>query len=653
MRLRTKILLFYFPLTLLSMGGMTLFAQFGVQHIVEQGVAKRGASVASGAAQDSEMISGFRERNETQLLPLLQTILMQTQALHAIALDSAGQVLAHTNVGERGKVYQDPLTVEALKSPEPLSRRTRSVEDQPVMDVLFPIWDHLRMPDTDEAFLLTGLEKAAGQRRLGTLRIGLPLREELETGDNISSQIFWIITVGSSLVLALILLFTGRILHPIRLLVEASERLGRGEWGGQVDARSGDEIGDLARSFNRMSEDLARTTVSKDFLDSILANMQDALLVTTAEGKILTVNRSAQSLLGYPETDLQKRHIIDLLALDALAHSMTNFEKLVRENTFQNLRGHAVTQTADRVPVLVSASAIADPQNITASFIITVHDISDWEQAEMARQEAEQQLEEQKALSIRSDRLRSLGEMAAGIAHELNQPLVGVRGITEHILLSLERNWDLSHEKLRQRLERIMEQADRMVHIIQHVRLFAREAGKPNFSSVQVNEIVHSVLDLLAVQTRTHGIELGYQLTESLPTVRVNPYSLEEALINLLNNARDAVEEKVAEGKTDGQGRVLVHTNRAEEQDTEYVRIEIEDNGPGIPDEILEQVFDPFFTTKDPEKGTGLGLAISRAIIEEFGGQIRIHTTPGQGTTMAVLLPCESSFADPDSAFAP
>ena len=231
--------------------------------------------------------------------------------------------------------------------------------------------------------------------------------------------------------------------------------------------------------------------------------------------------------------------------------------------------------------------------------------------------------------------------MAAGIAHELNQPLVGVRGLAEHILISLDRNWELTQEKLRQRLERIIEQADRMVHIIQHVRLFAREAGKPDFSSVQVNEVVRSVLDLLAVQTRTHGVELDSQLVEELPTVSANPYSLEEALLNLLNNARDAVEERAAAGTTTAQGRVLVRTGRTAEQDAEHVCIEIEDNGPGIPAEILDQIFDPFFTTKDPEKGTGLGLAISKEIVEEFGGQIRIRTASGQGTTMTILLPCE------------
>ena len=378
MRLRTKILLFYLPLILLSVGAMTLFAQRGVQNIVEQGVAKGGLSVASGAVQNPEMMSGFRERSEPRLLPLLQAILVQTQALHVIALDPAGQVLAHTNVGERGKAYQDPVTVEALQSPDPLSRRTRSVEGQPVMDIVFPIWDRPQMPATDETFLLTGEEEATRQQRLGILRIGLPLHEELQTGDRISRQIFWIITVGSSLVLALILLFTGRVLRPIRLLAEAVERLGRGERGGQVDVRAGDEIGDLARSFNRMSADLTRTTVSKDFLDSILANMHDALLVTTAAGQIRSSNRSVQSLLGYSETALQERRIVDLFALDALDGGTTSFAQLVREDSFQNLRGHAITHTADRVPVLVSASAFADPQSRTEGYIVTAHDITAW-----------------------------------------------------------------------------------------------------------------------------------------------------------------------------------------------------------------------------------------------------------------------------------
>jgi len=261
-------------------------------------------------------------------------------------------------------------------------------------------------------------------------------------------------------------------------------------------------------------------------------------------------------------------------------------------------------------------------------------EIQDRQRAEEAQQVAERELEEQRSLRMRSDRLRSLGEMAAGIAHELNQPLVGVRGLAEHILIGIERSWKLDEETLAERMKRVVEQADRMVHIIEHVRRFAREAGRPELSTVQINEVVTAALDLLRVQFSSHSLQLVTEFGEDLPSVQVNPFSLEEVMINLLTNARDAIEEEAVPG-VDWAGRVLLRTAVADGM----VRVEVVDNGKGILSEDFDQVFEPFFTTKDPDRGTGLGLSISRSIVEEFGGKLTLQSIPGKGTTAIVVLP--------------
>ncbi len=227
--------------------------------------------------------------------------------------------------------------------------------------------------------------------------------------------------------------------------------------------------------------------------------------------------------------------------------------------------------------------------------------------------------------------------MAAGMAHELNQPLVGVRGLAEHTLIGMDRGWDLSEDKIRDRLTRIMEQADRMVHIIEHVRMFAREAGKPQLEPVQINDVVKSGIDMLGTQFRSHGVALDSELAEDLPLVSANPFSLEEVVLNLLNNARDAVETRFKNSLS--AARVLLRTSMENSEKASTVVVEIVDNGVGIPDEILGKVFDPFFTTKAPDEGTGLGMAISRTIVEEIGGAMKIQPTPGEGTTVAISLP--------------
>jgi C4-dicarboxylate-specific signal transduction histidine kinase len=250
-----------------------------------------------------------------------------------------------------------------------------------------------------------------------------------------------------------------------------------------------------------------------------------------------------------------------------------------------------------------------------------------------------QQLEHQRALSMRSDRLRSLGEMAAGIAHELSQPLVGVRGLAEHIMIAQDRKWNLSGQAIREKVATIIEQADRMAHIIEHVRIFAREAGKPELRPVNVNDVVTSSVNLLRAQFASHGLRLETSLSPDLPKVLSNPFSLEEVVLNVLINARDAVEERLqSEPELKAPG-VSLRTHLLRDDDRIMVNIQVADNGVGIPEELRGKLFDPFFTTKDPDKGTGLGLAISKTLVEEFGGTLTILSQEGKGTTVTIALP--------------
>ncbi|MBM3211320.1 hypothetical protein FJZ33_03805, partial [Candidatus Poribacteria bacterium] len=253
-----------------------------------------------------------------------------------------------------------------------------------------------------------------------------------------------------------------------------------------------------------------------------------------------------------------------------------------------------------------------------------------------ARRLAAQEIEAQKVLSMRSDRLRSLGEMAAGIAHELNQPLQGVRGLAEYLKISVDRGWKLTEEKIRERSNLIVQQADRMVHIIDHVRTFAREAGKPELRHVQINDIVRSSVDMLNAQLRSRSIELDIQLNDNLPLILANPFSLEEVIINLLINSRDAIEERIRFKPEASIQKIILHTSLVGK---DHIQIQITDYGVGIPESIIDKVFDPFFTTKGPDKGTGLGLSISKTIVEQFGGYISIQSEYGKFTTVIISFP--------------
>ncbi len=198
-----------------------------------------------------------------------------------------------------------------------------------------------------------------------------------------------------------------------------------------------------------------------------------------------------------------------------------------------------------------------------------------------AKDEAERRLEEQRVLSLHADRLRSLGEMATGIAHELNQPLMGVQGIAEHLIAGLERNWDLSIEESRSHLQKLVEQAERMTHIVEHVRKFARQNESDAHRAVDLNEVVTNSCGMLSAQFRSRGIELRVDTEQKLPLVMGNAFSLEEVLINLLLNARDATEAAANEDEFKEMPPIRVHTYRLNGTTRGKVAMEVADNGDG------------------------------------------------------------------------
>ena len=282
-------------------------------------------------------------------------------------------------------------------------------------------------------------------------------------------------------------------------------------------------------------------------------------------------------------------------------------------------------------PVYASATLLVDEGNKPDGIVAVFRDLSDTKAMEL-------KLEQQQLAMIRSDRLRSLGEMAAGIAHELNQPLSGVRGLAEHLLIGMDRGWNMTDEDNRKRLSLIIEQADRMIHIIEHVRMFARGSGKRDVQTTDPNRAVESVVGMLGDQLRQHGVELVIELADGLPEIDVNSFSLEEILINLLNNARDAVKESFKR-KPDPAPRIVIRTKQEIEDENVIVRIDVRDNGTGIDPDNLPRIFEPFFTTKEIDRGSGLGLSISRSIVEDLGGSLTLESMQGKGTTATISIP--------------
>ena len=388
--------------------------------------------------------------------------------------------------------------------------------------------------------------------------------------------------------------------------------------------------------------------------------MSETLLIVEDEAIVAadlkaTLERSGYTVLGPAESgeaavEIAAEQHPDLILMDIrLAGEMDGIEAAARIRQQLHLpvvflTAHSDEATLSRARESAPLGFLLKPFNerelrTTIEIAIHRHELEEklrvttenLERETAERRRAESELDLYRALTIRSDRLRSLGQMAAGIAHEINQPLVGVRGLAEHILLGLERGWDSSGETLRSRVEKIIQQADRMDHIVEHVRMFAREGDRATFEQVDVNDVAESAAALLTSPFRQEGVRLDTELGTELPPVHANAFSLEEVLINLLNNARDAELDRPEVESP----RVLLQT----QVQGQNVQIAVIDRGIGIPKEYSDRIFDPFFTTKDPTKGSGLGLAISRNIVDDFGGKLEIRSTPDKGCTALISLP--------------
>jgi signal transduction histidine kinase len=223
-------------------------------------------------------------------------------------------------------------------------------------------------------------------------------------------------------------------------------------------------------------------------------------------------------------------------------------------------------------------------------------------------------------LAIQADKLSSLGRMAAGIAHEINNPLAGILLYSSNLVKKVPETGPI-----KKGLEVIIHETVRCRGIIQDLLEFSRQR-EPVKTLVDLNGVINKALSILSNEFRLNRITLEKKLSEHLPNVLIDVNQIEQVFINFLMNAIEAVQ---------GQGQVSVRSYKSE--DNQGVVVEIEDTGMGIPKEHLEKIFEPFFSTKP--KGTGLGLAVNYGIIQKHGGQIKVSSQPGRGTTMTIRLP--------------
>ena len=233
-------------------------------------------------------------------------------------------------------------------------------------------------------------------------------------------------------------------------------------------------------------------------------------------------------------------------------------------------------------------------------------------------------LDRQHRVLLESHKLRAMGTLVAGVAHELNNPLNNIL-LTSSLLK--EEYDDLDEDEKQEMLQDLISQAERSKKTVRNLLDFARES-ETKVEPLHVRELLDETIRLLRNELRVKKIRLNLDLSEVLPPVHGDRQLLSQVLMNLILNAIDVLPEK---------GEIRIKSDA--ERQNGFLAVDIIDNGPGMPDHILRQIFDPFFTTKPHGKGTGLGLSVSRGIVRKLGGYLHVSSKLGEGTTFTVLLP--------------
>jgi two-component system NtrC family sensor kinase len=272
-----------------------------------------------------------------------------------------------------------------------------------------------------------------------------------------------------------------------------------------------------------------------------------------------------------------------------------------------------ISPTGKTTPVEISITAVGQGEKVFSLHIIS-RDIS-------KRKRIEQQM-------IQTSKLAAVGELASGVAHEINNPLASIAGYAEDLLDLLQEKQKISAEDIREfkeDLTTIMEQTHRCKEITQNLLDFAR-TGDFELIYTNVNHLVEKTLLLIEPEAKFGKVQIIRELSPDLPITETDPSQLQQVFLNLLNNSIDAVEPG-------GNIRVTSDYNKG------HIRIKFQDDGIGIPRQNLKKIFDPFFTTKPPGSGTGLGLSICFRIMEKLNGKLTVQSQKNAGSIFTVTIP--------------
>ena len=337
----------------------------------------------------------------------------------------------------------------------------------------------------------------------------------------------------------------------------------------------------------------------KTYTENVVESMADGLISVNREKKIVTLNRKAAEFLGAKEEDLKNKEISKVFGI--------NIENLLKEQggVLRDWELRVSNKEGTQIPLSLSAAPLKDENEQEMGSVLLLRDL--------------REIRDLQERVRRSERLASLGRLAAGVAHEIRNPLSSIRGFAQFF-----QNRFKGQEKEQEYAAVMVREVDRLNRVITELLDFARPK-EPHRESHNLQEILEQTLKVLEPELAGRNIGVEKKLDASLPRILADRDQLSQAFLNLMLNALESME---------GEGKLRISL---ESEGASALTISIADTGKGIPPEDLERVFEPFFSTK--RKGTGLGLAIVHQIVENHKGEIRVESREGEGTTFRITLP--------------
>jgi len=592
------------------MAGVFLLVERHQRIAIVEEMQRRGEVMAGSLAAVSQ--GPLLLYNFTALEQNVARVAGEPDVVYAIVLDADGKVAAHSRHPDRvGHPLKSKVDTEAARAMTPMMQETTSARHS-VLDFAMPV-------------LVNG-------QKWGTARVGVSKKrmdaEIVRTRSELAALTLMMLVFGA----VSAALIARRISRPVQQLAEGAAAIARGEWNQRIDPPTDDEIGKLATAFNHMVAELAQQRVAledanaelrrgfeeltdlKSYTDNILASLTTGIVTVDLEGRVVTLNPAAELMTGFFAGEVRGRYCTEVFA-----HT-PDLAELLMETLATRAAMPGMTVTLRRrngrtMPVELAAAPLRGGEGKELGVIGVFRDLT-----------RVRQLEDRLR---RSDRLAAIGELAAGLAHEIKNPLTSLLTFSRHLPRRFE------DAEFRQKfLSVVPRELERINTIVERLLELARPA-RLTFKPLRAPALLERVLELYGDRIEAQNVRVVREWLRDVPVVWADQDALYRALVNLVANALDAMPRGGTLTLCVGWSEAdTLATARA---GTRRVVIEVEDSGAGIAPTDLDRVFNPFFSTK--EGGTGLGLALTQKIVEDHGGSIDVRSNPGAGALFRIVLP--------------